>query len=45
VLSEGLDGINAALSDDLGRRILATAEALARKLGMRVDVMVVAEAD
>ena len=45
VLSEVLDDINAALSDDLGRPILAEAEALATKLGVRWDVMVVAEAD
>ena len=43
VLFESLDDINAALADDGGRRILAEAEALATKFGVRLDVMVVAE--
>ena len=44
VLFESLDDINAALGDEVGRRILTEAEALATKFGVRLDVMVVAEA-
>ena len=45
VLFESLDDINAALGDEVARRILAEAEVLATKFGVRLDVMVVAEAD
>ena len=44
VLFESLDDINAALGDEVGRRILTEAEALATKFGVRLDVMMVAEA-
>ena len=44
VVFESLDDIHAALDSDVGRGILSEAEALATKFGVRLDVMVVAEA-
>ena len=38
-----LDEIHVALDDPLGRQILADANALAAKFGVRLDVLVVAE--
>ena len=40
---KSLDEIHAALDDPLGRQILADANALAAKFGVRLDVLVVAE--
>ena len=39
-----LDDVNRALDTDVGRKILADANALAEKYGIRLDVLVVAEA-
>jgi hypothetical protein len=39
-----IDDIHAALQDDLGKDILASARTLADKFGVRLDVLVVAEA-
>ena len=44
VLFESLDNIHAALDGETGRQILAEAEALAAKYGVRLDVLVVAAA-
>lgn len=41
---DSLDDIHAALEGDVGRQILTEAEALATKFGVRLDVLVVAEA-
>jgi uncharacterized protein (TIGR02118 family) len=41
---DSLDDIHAALDGETGRQILSEAEALAAKFGVRLDVLVVAEA-
>ncbi len=41
---DSLDDIHAALDGEVGRQILSEAEALAAKFGVRLDVLVVAEA-
>jgi len=41
---DSLDDIHAALQGDLGETILADANALATKFGVRLDVLVVADA-
>lgn len=41
---DSLDDIHAALQGDLGETILADANALAAKFGIRLDVLVVADA-
>jgi len=43
VTFETTDAIQTALGDDQGRLVLAGAEALAAKFGVRLDVLVVAE--
>jgi len=40
---KSLDEIHVALDDPIGRQILADANALAAKFGVRLDVLVVAE--
>ena len=40
---ESLDDIHAALEDPIGRQVVANANALADKFGVRLDVLVVAE--
>jgi hypothetical protein len=44
VMFTSLDEIHAALGDERGRQILADASALADKFGVRLEVLVVAEA-
>ena len=43
VLFDSLDDIHAALETELGLQILADANALAAKFGVRLDVLVVAD--
>ena len=38
-----LDDIHAAMEDEVGRQVIADANALAAKFGVRLDVLVVAE--
>ena len=44
VLFTSLDDIHAALDGEIGQQVLADARALAAKFGVRLDVVVVAEA-